>query len=157
MTNEELTIEVGKKITELLKESIFEIDGTPKLTVKREDGNPPYSKKAMISGAEFMLTDTYMGSREGLILCFSPVDAQPFTVEIPAKKVDDVFQNFGFELAQALEPEAQTVAVEDTMTIINQMVGRLRKQKLAEAEEAEEREKNRVANAYDGNPLFGMF
>lgn len=98
----ERMMDVGRRIIELAKDMVFEVDGIPTLTVKLPDGQ--YRKKAMSPGWGFTLIDVYVGSRETPIFVLEPIDSLPFEViEASIKEADATFPKLGGMIAEAGE------------------------------------------------------
>lgn len=110
-------LKVGNEIVERLgplEEAVFEMDGALTLPVKRADGS--FANKGMRAGREFTLKECYIGTRDGLIFVFEPVEGgNAFdTVDVNLQKMDDAFPLFGplvakvFDLGENVEkaPEA---------------------------------------------------
>lgn len=152
MSEEKINLKesVGDLIVTALADEVFTIDGTPMLTMKMNDGT--FKNKPGIPGAEFMLANSYVGKRKQLIFIFTPVDAQPFSVEITADKVDEVFGTFG-----SLAGEKTGIASERTEFIVGALAKR--EKQVAEDRKAhvQKTEATRLEDHYRNNPLFGSF
>jgi hypothetical protein len=140
----ERMMDVGRRIIELAKDTVFEVEGIPTLTVKQQDGQ--YRKKAMSPGWGFTLIDVYVGSRETLIFVLEPIDSLPFEViECSIKEADSTFLKLGAVLAEAAE-------ITGTATL-GGVYGILEHNMKKEAEQAQLAD----AQAVVSNPNWGRF
>lgn len=140
---------LGEKLTELLKETTFEIEGTPKLTVRIPKKG--YRQRPVMATLELFFDGLYVSTRGLLILCFTPVDAQEWTVaEIPVGDIDAYLPLFASEVRAHLMLDIESEATPDVLlAAIEQQLEEERKR--AEAEELARKK------AFSGNPIFGMF
>lgn len=146
----DIKLAVGKQIVAKLSDEIFTVDGTPMVTRKtKEEG---YRQKPLVAGAEFMLTDAYVGTRKNLIFILTPADGQDYTIEVEPRKIDNVFVEFGSVLGQAFGIDS-----ERSDYIANKLFAAERERRAQEAAEREKEQFRQTAETYDSNPLFGRF
>lgn len=147
----------GELIVELLKDKVFEVEGCPKSTIKRPDGQ--FRTMTLMAGWEFFLIGSRIGKGNQLIFQFSPVDTQEFEIaEIEMRKVDGIFPLLGGALSEAIKEnedygeafaKEQYGVVENFLEIFGSLERAVRDSKINQKQKATEN--------YASNPKFGLF
>jgi hypothetical protein len=126
-----------------VKDDVFVVDHTPTVTMKLADGQ--FRNKPIFRGWEFFLTEAYIGGRDQLLLCFTPVDAQEFaSIELVVGSADEVFPLLGGAIAKSLQVEGES---------LDAVIDAVRLKKVADAA----REAKEAAVHVQANPLWGRF
>ena len=134
---------IGSVICDKMDDVIFEVEGSPMAIVKKADGG--FSKKNLFGGWQFFLTSAYIGQRDTLILCLTPVETQAFeTIELSPSEADAAFPLMGGLIGAEFG-----VTSESLPTVIGQINAQARL-KIKKTEEES-------MTVYVNNPKFGMF
>jgi hypothetical protein len=146
----------GAVAINLLTEQVFEVDGCPNCTIKKDDGS--FRKMAIMAGWEFFVKGCYVGQRGSLIFQFEPVDTQPFEImETSMQDIDTVFPLLGPKLADiAKATEGLAVAFSDLKTQsekFRDVFGVI----VDGEQKIEEAARKKALDTYSENPNFGMF
>ena len=125
------------------KDAVFEIEGTPKLTVRLKTGE--YRKKAMVHSTQFALESGYISAKGTPIFVLDPLETLDFqSLEVSVKEADEAFPLMGVELGKLLEME-----VESFPELVGRLTNIQQKNRVSESFEDEERVKE--------NPIWGRF
>lgn len=141
-----ITEKFGIKLAAELKEQIFEVDGTPTLTVKYPDKT---FKKKPVTGIGLFFTGLYLGAKGTPIFVFAPEDAQEWEqVEFEAKQLDEVIPLFGGAVARSLGVTGEAVGEVFKRAVIHEL----------QAEQAAKKvDADKSVSGLQSNPNFGLF
>lgn len=145
-----LTEKAIERVVQHMEDDVFEIEGTPMLTIKLSDDT--YRKKPAIGGMELVFKSAYIGKSGKVIFCFDPVDEEQNYkgIEFNGTELDRDLPMFGPQMADAFAVENSVEAVNNVMAVI---MNKIQWEEQAAALEAEKA----LEVAYVDNPLFGRF